>query len=144
MIRNQTPTNGASDKWIEQTIYFWENRNRVVFVCMHTHLNSTEDFICIFWMFFRLCSSSGWKHPTHMLCCYSLRSTPSFYYSKYTLTLTCTFLLSGNIKYDLQSDCSKGQQKTPAVYQVYFCKVFLLLQPSVEGYIVSLKTQTPE
>lgn len=52
--------------------------------------------------------------------------------------------MSGNITCDLRSDCSKGQQKTQAVYQVYFCQVLLLLQPSVEGYIVSLKTQTPE
>lgn len=38
---------------------------------------------------------------------------------------------------------SIGGQESPTVYQVCICKPFLLLQPSVEVYIVSLKALIP-
>lgn len=49
-----------------------------------------------FWPFSR-------KHSIFMFCSDSLRVTPSFYYN-YKVTLQCTFLVSGDIKYDLQSE----------------------------------------
>lgn len=77
---------------------------------------------------------------SRVLCCDSLRSDPSFHYSNYTLTLHCKFLTSGDIKYDLQSRLQQANEdRNPQQCIRYFCKVFLLLQPSVEGYIVSPK-----
>lgn len=56
-----------------------------------------------------------------------------------------TFLVSGDIKYDLQSRFTAKEDRNPQQCIRYtICKVFLLLQPSVEGYIVSLKTQIPD
>lgn len=52
---------------------------------------------------------SGWKHSRRVLHCDSLGSSPSFYYSNYTLTLPCKFLMPGDIKYDLHEDRNPQQ-----------------------------------
>ena len=64
------------------------------------YMDLTVYFVCILSPLLLLVPC---PHPSRVLRCDSLRSTPSFYYSNYTLTLHCTFLPSGDIKYDLQS-----------------------------------------
>lgn len=83
--------------------------------CVHICVISLNTLqICTVMGAVLLWSSSGWKHPSRVLHCDSLGSTPSFYYSNYTLTLHCTFLMSGDIKYDLQPGLEQRRTGIPS------------------------------